>query len=306
MIQELLDNATNEETSKVEDSNKKIGERIKRYSLVNNYFDNYLRVNKKRFFYDYVKYTFIYSFIAIVVLYMTFSNKSFGDIIRLVLNEYMQMFKYAGISILNSVNSEVNIVLKEFANFNDIQIPIFKNELRTSFTLEIIVSVITIFVLIYFLVILYQYLIQRDLFNSTLTQYYVPIWGIFFYFNRDKNHYIYVKLIKHMKQNNIISIYSNQILRNIFHLDKHKLKKNDKVEIDLIPKKFLGFYDYYILTYTINKEDISNLKKTNEDQKTKETIKKVKDNIDNELDLSYLDNVDIDNIWKNENNFTQE
>lgn len=300
MIQELIDNASNEDNSKVEDSNKHIGQRIKRYSLVNNYFDNYLRLNKKRFFYDYVKFTFIYSFVGIVFLYMTFSKKSFGDIIRLVLNEYMQMFKYAGISIYNSINKEINIVLKEFANFNELQLPIFKNELRTSFTLEIIIGVITIFVLIYFLVILYQYLIQRDLFNSTLTQYYVPIWGIPFYFNRDKNHYIYVKLIKHMKQNNIISIYSNQILRNIFHLDKHQIKKNDKVEIDLIPKKFLGFYDYYILTYTINKEDISKLKKeknTNEAEKTiQHTIKKVKDNIDNELDLSYLDNVDIDNI----------
>jgi hypothetical protein len=76
-----------------------------------------------------------------------------------------------------------------------------------------------------------------------------------------------------------------------------KLNSNDKVEIDLIPKKFLGFYDFYILTYNINKQNVKEIDKQRKEEKTiKETIKKTKDNIDNELDLSYLDNVDIDNI----------
>jgi hypothetical protein len=290
MIQELLDNGTNEEHSKVEDSNKKIGQRLKRYTMINSYFDNYLRLNTKRFYYDFVKYTFIYTFIFIMFLYMTFSTKTFKEIFIIVLNEYGEMFKYLILSIMNKVNIELNEVLKDFMLVKDFKIPIYENVIRTSFTLEVIVSIVGILVLLYFLLILYQYLIQRDLFNSTLTQYFVPLWGLYFYYKRDTNKYIYVKLIKHMKQNNIISIYSNQILKNIFNLEE--ISNKEKIEIELTPKKFLHIYDYYILTYTINKNSV--VKK--EETKEKETIKKVKDNIDNELDLGYLDSVDIDSI----------
>lgn len=290
MIQELLDNGTNEENSKVEDTNKKVGQRLKRYTMINSYFDNYLRLNTKRFYYDFVKYTFVYTFIFIMFLYMTFTTKTFKEIFTIVLNEYGEMFKYITLSIMNKVNTELNEVLKDFMLINDFKIPIYKNVIRTSFTLEVIVSIIGILVLLYFLLILYQYLIQRDLFNSTLTQYFVPLWGLYFYYKRDTNKYIYVKLIKHMKQNNIISIYSNQILKNIFNLEN--ISNKEKLEIELTPKKFLHIYDYYILTYTINKNSV--VKK--EETKEKETIKKVKDNLDNELDLGYLDSVDIDSI----------
>ena len=34
------------------DTNKELGNRVKQYTLVNKYFDNFLRVNKKQFFMD--------------------------------------------------------------------------------------------------------------------------------------------------------------------------------------------------------------------------------------------------------------
>jgi hypothetical protein len=38
------------------DTNKELGNRVKQYTLVNKYFDNFLRVNKKQFFMDIIFY----------------------------------------------------------------------------------------------------------------------------------------------------------------------------------------------------------------------------------------------------------
>lgn len=299
MIDNIVDSAASGfEENVLKDNNKEIGQRVRKYTLVNIFFDNYLRVNKSMFITFYLKYLIIFTFLIDYIYNKLFLKLPTKENLNMILNDYISFIFHIGTYIFSSFFEKVNFLLIEILNIRNFEmyyVNIYPLKMQVVNIITMYIITITIF--IYYILIFYQYLTQRDLFNATFTQYYVPLWCLYIYSQRNKKHYIFIKLIKHQKQNNIISIYSENILKNIFNLENIELDKKDKIDIHLTPKKLFLIYDYYKLTYTINRTKINDLKTSNVEQEVlKEVIEEVRNEPSNNLELDYLDNIDIENI----------
>ena len=290
MIDNLLDNVSIEDNAKIKDTNKQMGERVKRYTLINKYFDNYLRFNKKQVISDFFKYLLLGSLLITYILNKLFLNLSIKENLQLIVNEYGKFFSYVLVKIVNQFTDKLNILLIDILELTNNKIEVQKFEYNPTLELDQVFIGVSILLVFYFILIIYQYLIQRDLFNATFTNYYVPLWGLYHYNKRNKNKYFYIRLIRHQKQLNIISTYSKNILKNLFDLEDLEFNPKDKIDIELIPKKLFQFYDYYLITYSINNEKQNTLQRKD----TQSPILEKKDNSKSELlDLGTLEKLDI-------------
>lgn len=299
MIDYVLDNIKTDSCNNVKDSNKDIGERVKKYTLINNYFDNYLRVNKKIIAFDFMKYILIFSFIITYILnYIYIANITMKANIILTGTEFYKWISYyLVLHYYNLMNNLIGI-FEEYAN---IQVSFLLNivdinnhKLELELEIDTVIYIVAVFVFIYALLILKQYFSQKNLFNAGFIQYYIPIWATYSYLKRDSNQYIYIKLIPHQKNINMISNYSENALKHIFHLDNLTLEPKDKIDIHITPKALLGIYDYYLLTYTINKVKIKDIQ-VDVVSEVRERVEEIIENIEDNLEdnLSYLDNEKI-------------
>ncbi len=293
MLDNFLDNVSIEDNSKIKDSNKELGERVKKYTLINKYFDNYLRFNKKQVIFDFLKYLLIGSLFITYILNKIILNLSIKENLLLIIEEYSKLFSYIFIKTFNSFAEKLNILFIEILEITTNKIQIKDFIYSPNLELEKVFIGVSILLVLYFSLIIYQFLIQRDLFNSTFTNYYVPLWSLYFYKTRNKTKHFYIRLIRHQKQVNVISSYSKQILKNLFDMENLTLGEKDKINIELSPRKFLGFYDYYLLTYSINNQ---NQNKQQIEEIKGEIMEKIDNSQINELellDLETLEKLDI-------------
>ena len=291
MIDYVLDNINTDSCNNVKDSNKDIGERVKKYTLINNYFDNYLRVNKKIIVFDFMKFILTFSFIITYVLNYIYMNISMKANVILTGTEFYKWISYYVVLYYYNVMNNLIGIFEEYSNIEAsflLNIIDIKNhKLNLSLEIDIVIYTVSVFVFIYGLLIVKQYFSQKNLFNAGFIQYYIPLWATFSYLNRDKNNYIFIKLIPHQKNINMISNYSENALKHIFNLENLTLEPKDKIDIHISPKTFLSVYDYYLLTYTINKVKIKDIQA----ELVLEVKERVEDLIENiEDNLSYLDN----------------
>lgn len=293
MIDNFLDNVSIQDNGKVKDTNKEMGERVKRYTLINKYFDNYLRFNKRQVMTDFVKYLLLGSLFITYLLNKLFLDLSIKENLKLIVDEYAKLFSYIATKTFNQLADKLNILFIDILELTNNKIEIKNFEYKPTLELDQVFIGVSILLVIYFTMIIYQYLIQRDIFNATFTNYYVPLWGLYHYNQRNKNKFFYIRLIRHQKQLNIISTYSKNILKNLFDLEGLELDKKDKIDIELTPKKFLWFYDYYLMTYSINNQKQNILQA----EDTKRANLEKKDNSKNTnlevLDLETLDKLGI-------------
>ena len=136
----------------------------------------------------------------------------------------------------------------------------------------------------YFLIRLYGFQSQKILFNSTILNYYIPIFFLWNFKQRNKSKSINVRLIRHQKNKAIMSNNAKTIISNIFDLDQNSLTKKDNIEIILKPKTLLYFYDYYELSYSINDTNVKN--------KIMEEIEEIKQRQD-DSNNSELENINL-------------
>jgi len=136
----------------------------------------------------------------------------------LIVNEYAKFFTYIIVKTFNKFVDKFNILLIDILELTDNKIEVRTIEYNPKLELDQVFIVVSIVLVIYFTLIIYQSLIQRDLFNATFTNYYVPLWGLYHYNKRNINRYFYIRLVRHQKQVNIISTYSKNILKNLFTL----------------------------------------------------------------------------------------
>ncbi len=302
----LLSNVDN-----YEDKNNELGNRVKQYTLVNKYFDNFLRFNKQLIIRDIIIYTLIFS-ILLTIKISYFNLPKGTTTINILIDSWeswLEVVKYLGNLFLNSWGDRINIFLEQmevsqYLSFYPIQKIEIISHIPTYFFNMIYFFEFLLF--IYFCVVIYQYYTQKQLFNSTLLYMYIPkIFLIDFYY-RDDLGYIYVRLLRHQKNKNIFSTQSKTIISNLFDIDLDSLNSKDKIELDLKPMKLFFLWDYYRLSYRINevssiKEDTNkklkkptkkDIKNNDIEDRVSEVIEKVEDSNNSELELLELEKLE--------------
>lgn len=254
MIDTIIDNTTNIDEYK--DKNTQQGQRIRKYTNINKFFDNYLRVSYKLMIRDY-----IFLVISLTLIFMFSYNKFINGVDELTnINDIKQdliiMFEVAIPNYLNGFIDKINFAV-DMTNIGQIRhIEHFKVDLETyviNYTIFYYIAVICLIVSIKFILILYQFYTQKILFNSSLITYFIPHIFLYHFFNRYNgvkgNNYIYIKLIKHQQNKNIMTNSYDKIVRNIFSNDNIDL--DTKIHLIEEPKKFLFIYDYIKLSYKL-------------------------------------------------------
>lgn len=306
----LLSNVDN-----YEDKNNELGNRVKQYTLVNKYFDNFLRFNKRLIISDTIIYTLIFSLLFVIKIswYNLPKGTTAIEILKDSIDSWFEVVKYLGNLFLNSWGDRINILLEQLSISNYLSFyPIQK--------VEIIYNIPNYFfngiyffwfcLFTYFILVIYQYYTQKQLFNSTMLNMYIPkIFLNVFYYRNDLG-YIYVRLLRHQKNKNIFTTQSKTVISNLFDIDLNSISSKDKLELDLQPMKLFYMWDYYKLSYRINevssikdntdKKTIKQSKKDIKDNDTEDRISEVMEKVEDSnnkelelLDLEKLENIDI-------------
>lgn len=305
----LLSNVDN-----YEDKNKELGNRVKQYTLVNKYFDNFLRFNKKLIFSDIIIYTLIFTMLLIIKI--SYYNLPKGtaaiDVLIDSWESWLEVVKHLTNLFLNSWGDRINTFIEnigigQYLSFYPIEKVNTTVEIPNYFINSILFFELLLF--IYFGIVIYQYYTQKQLFNSTMLYMYVPKIFLNTFYHRNDLGYIYVRLLRHQKNKNIFSTQSKTIISNLFDIDLDSLNSKDKIELDLKPMKLFFMWDYYRLSYRINEvssiDNINNkpIKKTekntndiNIEDRINEVSEKVEDSNNSELgllELEKLENIDL-------------
>jgi len=283
------------------DSNSQMNNRVKLFTHVNRYFDNFLRVNKGLVVFDYFQYSALFILISLFYYNMiSFSSISFMDNIK-IMGEEIHIISMNILSIfLESWSARINLFLEtlEIPNYIDLSFyPLQPLELGSNYDIPndfiAIMVIFNILLMMYFLLRGYQFYSQKQLFNATVLNMYIPLIFLYNFKQRNSKKFIFIRLLRHQKNKSIMTNQAKTIVSNIFELDQDTLTQKDKIEIVLKPLKLFQLWDYYELSFTINDK---NFKKEVED-KIEETINKVEDSNNTELEnlnIDLLDELDID------------
>lgn len=148
------------------------------------------------------------------------------------------------------------------------------------------------FMIFFFILTFYQLYAQKKLINAALIYLYVPKWALWAFFNRDKNAFMYCKLLDHQLNKAVNSQSSEMAVSNIFNLGEDFI--NDKIEFKEIPKNFLKFYDYKKVVYIRNEQYVAKdiEQKKAEEKERKKQLKQSKKAVSNNSNDDRIDDLE--------------
>lgn len=285
MIDQVLDTITESDT--VKDKNKQLGERVRKYTLITKYFDNLLRVNYKLMVKDYVILNFMLMIAATYFYNKLILDFTYQENITILKDNLIYIGVYVYTELLNS---KVISLLNDFFIIGGIDYQ--QDKIKETYTgikrtfldpnIIYFYFIIIIVMTIYFISIYYQYFSQKQLFNSGVVNMFIPKVFLFNFFRRTQNKYMYMKLIKHQQNKTIYTSSHELFIRNIFFEKGFRI--DSKIHLILEPKRFLYFYDYIKVYYTLmdkNNKKIEEVKKEKIEQMKKEKIEQLKQNTEN-------------------------
>ena len=266
--------------------------RVKLYENITKYYDNFCRTSFKKMIPDYFQYLVMYVFITLYYYNIYHFNAfSFMDNINLMIEEIHILSMNLLNIFLDSWASRINTFIETLEINQKLDLsfyPLEKMNLSEKYDIPmdflIILFMYNVLIGSYFLIRLYGFQSQKILFNSTILNYYIPIFFLWNFKQRNKSKSINVRLIRHQKNKAIMSNNAKTIISNIFDLDQNSLTKKDNIEIILKPKTLLYFYDYYELSYSINDTNVKN--------KIMEEIEEIKQRQD-DSNNSELENINL-------------
>ncbi len=267
-----------------DDANKDLGNRVKVFSKINRWTDNFLRIDIKLMIVDFIRMFIVFTFIGLLY-YNNYTTKNLtikGNFIQIG-EQLSYISKQVNIMFINNYSQKVNTLIEQFELKNVLSFyPIEKIDMVADDSiidkpLLYYMYIVLIGLIIYFLLIFYQYYAQKNLFASTLLNMKVDLIMLPFFFQRNTNGYFLMRLIRHQKQKNVFSSLSHMVVSNLFNLKE--LNEDDKLEVKFVPKKWF-LYDYIELSYTLNSQT-SKVKKT---KPTKNDIEKINNKIDEVLE----------------------
>jgi hypothetical protein len=259
-----------------EDANKNLNSRVKVFSKINRWTDNFLRIDIKLMIVDFIRMFIVFIFIGLLY-YNNYTTKNLtikGNFMQIG-EQLSYISKQVNIIFINNYSQKVNTLIEQFElenvlSFYPIQkIDMVADESIIDKPLLYYMYFVFIGLIIYFLLIFYQYYAQKNLFASTLLNMKVDLIMLPFFYNRNKNGYFYMRLIRHQKQKNVFSSLSQLIVSNLFNLKE--LNEDDKLDVKLVPKKWF-LYDYIELSYTLNSQTSKVKKEPKKTNKNKEKI----------------------------------
>ena len=281
MIDEIKDNLTSN-IGNIDDQNKNLNTRVKAYTKINRWTDNFLRFDFKLVVSDFFRMLIVSTFICLL-----YYNKYHEPDITIKENIFKigEQTSYTAnqvnIHFINNYSSKINLFIEELELQSMISFyPIKKVEIEdihvdmVENTIFYFMYPISVILVLYFLLIFYQYYAQKNLFAATLLNMKVDLILLPFFYYRNKNGYLYIRLIRHQKQKNVFTSLSHLVVSNLFNLKE--LNEDDKLEVKFIPKKVF-LYDYIEISYTLNS-------KTSKVKKVVKNTSKKNNNIEIEID----------------------
>lgn len=297
MIDNLQDTLT-ENINQVNDTNNELHTRVKQYQMINRYFDNFLRFNKKMVAFDFVRYYLIFVLIGLINYNLfVYDNLTFKTLIEIMSNQILDLLAFVQEYLINSHGSKINALIEQleighYLKFYPLQKVDLTKDIEIPFLFTIYLYLLIGLLVFYYLIVIYKYYSQKHLFAASITFMHIPIIFLYSFYKREKG-FFYLKLIKHQKNKNIFPTMSKMIISNLFDLE---LDPNAKVEIIFTPRKLFYFYDYIEVSYIIDKKSSKQFFNENIENKLDE----IKENIDNSnskelefLDLEALDKMQI-------------
>lgn len=141
------------------------------------------------------------------------------------------------------------------------------------------VNLVFWFLILSYVLTIYQLYAQKRLINASLNYLYVPKWALWTFFNRNKKAYMYCKLLDFQLNKAVNSQGSEMAVSNIFDLGENFI--NDKIEFKEIPKHFLKMYDYKKVVYIQNDQTVAHeIERQKQEKKEKAKAKKEKAKIE--------------------------
>ena len=289
MIDDITQNLS-ENLGHTEDANKDLGNRVKAFSKINRWTDNFLRIDIKLMIVDFIRMFIVFTFIGLLY-YNNYTTKNLtikGNFIQIG-EQLSYISKQVNIIFINNYSQKVNILIEQFELENVLsfypieKIDMIADESIIDKPLLYYMYFVLIGLIIYFLLIFYQYYAQKNLFASTLLNMKVDLIMLPFFFQRNTNGYFFIRLIRHQRQKNVFSSLSQLIVSNLFNLKE--LNEDDKLDVKLVPKKIF-LYDYIELSYTLNSQTSKIKKEPKKTNKNKEKldIEKTNNKIDEVLE----------------------
>jgi len=262
-----------------------IGERVRKHIQINRYYDNYLRSNFPLMIFDFIVGLILFTIISLYYINtMEWGLSNLLDMFSYMGRQFSEVAQVSIYYISNNYGTRINLLIEstgilDYVNLSYYPIEKFELELEeilvpNSFYYSLIFY--CVFMFFYFATVFYLYFAQKQLKNSGITTYYIPLIFAFRYFQRYKHNRIYVKLIPYLNEVNYSSpIKGRKIISFLFKLDQSKLTSKDKFLIVEDPKRFFVFFDYVDLSYTINdispsemyKEEVIQKKQVKQQQK---------------------------------------
>lgn len=287
------------------DKNQEIGNRVKVFTKVNRWMDNFLRVDFKLIVFDFFRMLIVFTFIGLLY-YNNYNSKedlTIKDNIVKIGTQVSNLAIYTNEIFLNNYSQKINTLLEQLEVHHYLSFyPIEKVEASKDLKIDKVILYYIYFIVfglvVFFFLIFLQYYSSKVLFASTLMNMYVPLIFLPTFYKRHKQGYILIRLIRHQKQKNIYSSLSHLVISNLFHLTN--LNEDDKLEVQFKPKKFF-LYDYIDLSYTINSQTSKVQPKSNTDiEKINNKIDAVFETVENsnnsELELINLEELEKLNI----------
>lgn len=266
------------------DKNSMLGNRVKQFQNINNYFDNFLRINKRKFATDLFRIPLLLSLGTQILIMTLFYSYNFLDALIITLNEYSNIC----LNIVEHFFNSENTIPSKIFEFLNVFVEKRNLDLKTNVDPKTYYILIFSFIitLIHHIFVVLQYYAQKYLFAATFTNIFIPKIFIFKFLKRRENKTFFVRLVRNQKNKNIYTSMTDIVIRNMFLIQKEEAQK--KLSLEIHPKVFLFFYDYIEIEY---KEEEEKPKKQN----TKDINNKIDEALDNqiELDLEKLDALNI-------------
>ncbi len=251
MIDNIMDSAGADTTKKID--NKEQGTRVKKYAAVPNglFFDNYLRYKISDIYRMILKYFVLLTLLIIVIgntYNADFSENSQNQVIKNVKNDLEYIFLVSLNKIASNYAGNINnITILISDSIPQLEVPEmdlhFSNELITFWILLSLVLGGRILISIYML------MAQRAIFSLGIVHWYVHPFLLINYFLRNKNQYMYLKVVPHQKVSNLATTIYQDLVMTFFNEDIDPITQ--KVVVKTSPKDFLNIWHFIKLEYQI-------------------------------------------------------
>jgi len=278
-----------------ENKSGNIGERVRKNIQINRYYDNYLRHRFSLMIFDFFLGLVLFSIISLYYInFIEWGPTNVIDSTIYMSKQFSEIAQEVIVYVGNNYGDRINVFIESMGINEHMKLSFYPVQ-----KLELVVSnplvpnsfywswlVYCFFMILYFSSIFYLYLAQKQLKNSGITTYYLPLIFAYRYYERFKHNRIYVKLIPHLNEENLSSpTKGKKIISYLFKLDQSKITSKDKFLIIDDPKRFLLIYDYVDLSYTINDLSPSEMYK---EKVLKEKEEKKKKNLSIKKNKNYM------------------